>query len=307
MDYIINLNKPKGLSSHDAVQKVKSILGISKAGHSGTLDPSATGVLLICCNRSTKISGFLSDFDKEYVTTLRLGIETDTMDIEGNVLKEMNTSHVTELLIEETFKKYTGLVMQTPPMFSAIKYNGTPLYKYARKGITVERRRRPVYIYDIKLVQFNNPFLTLSVSCGKGTYIRSLCSDISECMGTCGHVHSLVRTKIGQHNINNSIDLNRLINYNNFPLKLINVKGFYSIDFMLSHLDEIYLTPEEVNRIMNGNVIKNNTLLTKEYPLRLKDSEGRLIGIGVRTERGIKKTKTFINVKEFLKQSINFC
>ncbi len=335
MDYIINLNKPRGITSHDAVQKVKSILSLFKAGHAGTLDPVATGVLLICCNMATRISGYLSELDKEYIVTMRLGFKTDTMDTEGTITKKMDTSFVTESMIEGVLKEYTGTILQTPPMFSAIKHKGVPLYKLARKGISLKREKRPVHIYSIELMHFENPFLTLRVSCSKGTYIRSLGNDIAESAGTYGHVFSLKRTKVGKYNIHHSVDINDLENLPQSPRppfdKGINpphsflrkgglrgiskeglrgidkgrqrgdLDGFYSIDDVLSHLRELPLSPEETTRVLTGRIIRNMGSVEMGNSLRLKNGEGMLIGIGISSNKGIKMSKSLINIPEYLK------
>jgi len=304
MDYIINLNKPEGITSHCAVEKVKSLLSMNRAGHTGTLDPAATGVLLVCCNRATRISEYLSGLDKEYIVTMRFGIRTDTMDREGNIIEKMDPSFVTESMIEGVIKEYTGTILQTPPMFSAIKHKGTPLYKFARKGISVEREKRSVHVNSIELIHLENPFLTMRITCSKGTYIRSLCSDIAESAGTCGHVFSLKRTKVGRYPIDHSVNFTELENIFHIPsfVEGGGLRGFYSIDDILSHLREIFLSPEETKRLLTGRTIKNGSLGTENL-FRLKDDEGMLIGIGILSNEEVRLSKSFIHIHEYLKKN----
>ncbi len=314
-DFIINLNKPEGISSHTAVQKVKTSLSLSKAGHAGTLDPSASGVLIVCCNRATGASRFLSDLDKEYLVTMRLGIRTDTMDREGKIIEERSFSYVTGAMVEDILPQFTGAIFQKPPMFSAIKQNGVPLYKYARKGITLERKERQVHIYRIDLIHFGAPFVTLRVCCSKGTYIRSLCSDMAEGLKTCSHIHSLQRTRTGKFLLNDSLNMEDLSVIHDFiriggSKSLIKEswmerKGVYSLDNALSHLCEIYLSSEETRRLLMGQQVKRNTLAAQGF-LRIKDHESRLLGIGVSSSGQVKVSRFLVNSHKYLKQNANF-
>lgn len=215
MDIIINLNKPKNITSHDAVQIVKRHLSCKKAGHAGTLDPLAEGVLIVCIDGATKIARFISEFKKEYIFTMKLGERTDTFDMTGKVIQKVSDVCVEEGRLKDILKKYVGTIEQTPPMYSAIKVKGVPLYKLARRGIEIERPKKRVNIYDIELLRFNVPFVELRVVCSKGTYVRSLCDDIGNELGVYGHMYSLIRTRVGDFKIEDSVTLED-IKKNNF-------------------------------------------------------------------------------------------
>ncbi len=296
MNIVINLNKDPGITSHDAVTAVKKLLKVRKAGHAGTLDPIATGILLICLNEATKISSLLSDIDKEYIMTAKLGESTDTYDTEGKVIKKFEISNLKFQIeqIKEIIQRFTGEIEQIPPMYSAIKVSGEPLYKLARKGIEIERKPRKVIINSIEILSFESPFLKLRVSCSKGAYMRSLCNDIGNALGVGAHMVELVRTRIGQFSLENSAKINELHH---------KTTSLYSIDAALKHLPEIKLEGDNLKRAKNGNPVKieqksgsaeAKDFQTSELPdlrtcfIRLKDPEGRLFGIGKVSKGSIK-------------------
>jgi len=200
MDGIILINKEKNCTSHDVVYKVKKIFG-QKVGHTGTLDPNATGVLPLLIGKGTKISKYLINHDKIYLVTLKLGEKRDTADSEGNVTQKKNVP--AEAFIRENilkaFSRFTGKISQIPPIYSAIKVNGKKLYEYARKGQNVEVKPRQIEIYyiNLKKIDIENNEIIFEVSCSKGTYIRSLCEDIAESLNTVGYMKELNRTKVG--------------------------------------------------------------------------------------------------------------
>ncbi len=302
MNIVLNLNKDYNLTSHDAVTLVKKLFKVRKAGHAGTLDLIATGVLVVCLNEATKVASFISDLDKEYIMTAKLGESTDTYDAEGKVIKKFQISNFKFQIeeIKEITRRFTGEIEQIPPMYSAIKVSGKPLYKLARKGIEIERKPRKVKIYSIEILKAQSPFLTIKVSCSKGTYIRSLCNDIGEALGVGAHITELMRTKIGQFSIENSAKISEL------PYK---TSSLYSIDAALNHLPEIILDGDNLRKAKNGNPIKTvtsnelivtskekenstNSLLVARCSLlpyiRLKSPEGRLFGIGKIFNNSIK-------------------
>ncbi len=283
MNIVISLNKDYGITSHDAVTAVKKLFKVRKAGHAGTLDPIATGVLLICTNEATKIAPFLSGLDKEYIVTMKLGESTDTYDSEGRVTKQFEISDLRFRIedIERIIQRFIGEIEQIPPMYSAIKVSGKPLYKLARAGVEVERKPRKVTINAIEISAFESPFLTLKVSCSKGTYMRSLCNDIGETLGVGAHMTGLIRTRIGSFTIGNSARISEL------PGK---TSAMFSMDDALSHLPEIILAGEELKRVKNGNPIPLSLELSwsLEKIIRLKDPDGRLLGIGKVVEDLIK-------------------
>lgn len=210
MDGVININKPKGITSHDVVKRVKRILGAKKVGHGGTLDPEATGVLPILVGKATKISCFLINSDKEYIGIMKLGEETDTLDATGKVISEFSGPLPTEGEIIEAFSRFLGKIPQIPPMYSAKKIRGSPLYVLARRGINVEREAKEVTIYSLDLLKIEPPFVTFRALCSKGTYVRSLVSEIGKALGCGAYLSSLVRTRVGDLRIEDSISIEEI-------------------------------------------------------------------------------------------------
>ncbi len=206
---IVLVNKPKGITSHDVVDVARGRLGIRKIGHAGTLDPMATGLLILLVGKATKLSSRFSQFDKQYEATLHLGIRTDTADAEGKVIEEREVS-VSESQIKEAFSKFVGEIEQVPPMVSAIRYKGKRLYELARKGIVVPRPPRRVTIYELKITEINLPYVSFVVTCSKGTYIRKLCEDIGELLGCGAHQCRLHRIRIGPFSVKEAIELEEL-------------------------------------------------------------------------------------------------
>ncbi|WP_432209427.1 tRNA pseudouridine(55) synthase TruB [Acinetobacter variabilis] len=195
------LNKPLGISSNAALQKVRWLYRAQKAGHTGALDPLASGLLPICLGEATKFSHYLLDSTKRYQTTVFLGHSTTTGDVEGEVLLEKPVPELNEELIQETIAKFVGEIQQVPPMYSALKKEGRPLYELARKGIEIEREARPITIYAIELLSFSENSIMLDVTCSKGTYIRVLGEDIAKALGTYGHLTYLHRIQTGHFDL----------------------------------------------------------------------------------------------------------
>ena len=198
IDGVFLLDKPQGMSSNDIMQKVKRLFQANKAGHTGALDPLATGMLPICLGEATKSSQFLLDADKRYVVTAKLGERTDTSDAEGQVVKTRPVNVETSQILT-ALEQFRGDILQVPTMFSALKHNGKPLYEYARAGITVEREARPITIFELNFIEYQAPFLTLEVHCSKGTYIRTLVDDLGEVLGCGAHVTVLRRTAVADY------------------------------------------------------------------------------------------------------------
>ena len=245
MDGIILINKEKGCTSHGIVNKVKHILN-EKVGHTGTLDPNATGLLPILVGKGTKISQYLINHDKEYEVELKLGIKTDTADIEGKILEEKN---VEDKIFEreniiKSLNKFIGKQKQIPPIYSAIKINGKKLYEYARKNIDIEINPRDIEIYEIKLnnIDKENKLIKFAVKCSKGTYIRSLCEDIAKELGTIGFMKELNRTKVGIFDIKDSIKIEDL------------EQNINNINFLQTHtisIEEVFINLYGNNNIIN--------------------------------------------------------
>ena len=206
---IVIVHKEKGFTSHDVVAKMRGICGQKKIGHTGTLDPEATGVLPVCLGNGTRLCDMLTDRDKEYVALLRLGVETDTQDMTGTILARRPVE-AGEQQVREAVLSFQGSYLQTPPMYSALKVNGKKLYELAREGKEVERQAREVQIEEIEILDMHLPTLQLRVVCSKGTYIRTLCADIGQKLGCGGALESLVRTRVGEFSLKDALTLRQL-------------------------------------------------------------------------------------------------
>ena len=200
IEAVIPIWKPVDWTSFDVVKKLRSQIKPAKVGHAGTLDPFAEGVLMLCTGKYTKQVESFMDKEKEYLAEIQLGVETDTLDPTGKVVRTADVPELSENEINIVLKEFIGEIKQEPPMFSALKVNGQPLYKLARKGINIPRKNRAVTIYVIELINFTKNTIILKVVCGRGTYIRSLSKDIAENLNTVGHLASLKRTRIGEYN-----------------------------------------------------------------------------------------------------------
>ncbi len=212
MDGILNINKPPGKTSFNIVAMVKRLIGERQVGHAGTLDPAATGVLPICFGRATRIIEFMADAAKTYRAEIELGITTDTYDAEGNITDRKDPSYVTRTDLETALASFRGVIQQTPPMYSAVKHHGKPLYELARAGIEVERKSRLAKIYSLELINWQPPVATIEVVCGKGTYIRSLAYDLGQLLGCGAYLKSLVRTRYGIFDIHDAISADEFEN-----------------------------------------------------------------------------------------------
>lgn len=278
---MINLDKPRGITSHEAVTRVKRLFGIKKAGHAGTLDPLATGVLLVCTGEATKISRFLMDLGKEYVATMKFGERTDTLDADGKVVETDEGFSFGPREVEEALSRFRGVIRQRPPMYSALKVGGKPLYKLARKGEEVERAEREVNIHSIEAEKFSPPFLRFRVSCSRGTYIRVLVDDIGRALGTVAHMTELRRTRIGGFGVEDSAGLEELPGRESAAV---------SVDSALSHLREAVLFEGDYPHALNGRPFGALAydVVGQAEGLRLKDPGGRLFAIGVVSGEMIK-------------------
>src|SRR5512134_69646 len=209
VDGVLLLDKPEGLTSNAALQRAKRALRAEKAGHTGTLDPAATGLIALCFGEATKFSGMLLDADKVYLAVVQLGVTTRTGDRDGEVL-ERRESRADRGAVEQALARFRGRILQTPPMHSAIKLAGTPLYAYARKGQEVDRAPREVVVHALELERIEGDLLHLSIHCGKGTYVRTLAEDIGRALGCGGHLAALRRTGVGAFNLDRALPLERL-------------------------------------------------------------------------------------------------
>ncbi len=291
MDGIILINKQKNCTSHDVVNKIKHMVN-EKVGHTGTLDPNATGLLPILIGQGTKLSYYLINHDKEYEVTLQLGIKTDTADGEGKVLEEQNVDKevLEESDVETILKSFIGKQLQTPPMYSAIKLNGKKLYEYARKNIQVDVKPREIGVYDISITHINaeKNELQFVVKCSKGTYIRSLCEDIAEKMGTIGYMKELNRTKVGIFDIKNSITIEGLEDNKDNETYL--QEHVVSIEDLFIELygneNKVMLSERKIELFLNG-VKLTQALADGLY--RVYDEKGTFLGIGSVKDRLLKR------------------
>jgi tRNA pseudouridine55 synthase len=210
LDGILNINKSAGMTSFRVVAIVKRLTGEKHAGHAGTLDPDATGVLPVCLGKATRVVEFMMDNHKTYRAIIELGVTTDTFDGDGKVVKERDASGVTKKQLEQALDNFRGDVQQTPPMYSALKHQGQPLYQLARAGIDVERQSRAIKIYRLELTEWQPPLVTLEVECSKGTYIRSLANDLGEALGCGAYLKTLVRTQYGNFDIKDAVTLEQV-------------------------------------------------------------------------------------------------
>ncbi|HAJ33978.1 MAG TPA: tRNA pseudouridine(55) synthase TruB [Candidatus Atribacteria bacterium] len=305
MNGILNIFKPKGISSYQVVKEVRNILDISKAGHTGTLDPFASGVLLICIGQATKIAEFLVGMKKHYQGEMILGISTDSQDSEGKIIQKREVkTDINEKRIKDIFRKYEGTISQMPPMFSAAHYKGKRLYHLARKGIEVKRNPKKVKIYQLNLINFAqkvNPIVKFEVVCSKGTYVRTLCNDIGDELGCGAHLSNLVRKKVGNFSIEDSLNLEELKKE-----KALGKRYLISIDSALEELNKITLKNEAIKTVLNGGVITSEQIVEipkwlktrKDKFVKIFDTKGNLLSIGT-SIKDDRKNIIFKPVKVF--------
>ena len=278
---IVNIYKEKGYTSHDVVAVLRKVVGQKKIGHTGTLDPDATGVLPVCLGRATKVCELLTDHDKTYEALLLLGRTTDTQDISGEVLEERDPGDLTEEEVRSCIESFIGEYDQIPPMYSALKVNGKKLYELAREGKTVERKSRKVQIYGIHILEMNLPHVRMEVDCSKGTYIRTLCHDIGEKLRVGGCMEELERTKVGRFLKEDAVTLDEV------RQKMEQGEGaelFTPLDQIFAELPAVTVTDAKAWMSYNGNDLPERFLLEKEewtdgQEVRVYDSRKNFIGL----------------------------
>lgn len=285
MDGIIIINKEKNYTSNDVVNIVKKITK-SKVGHTGTLDPNATGVLPLLIGNATKISKYLINHDKEYEVVLQLGIRTETADVEGKVIeeKEVTAEMLNKDNIEEKLQQFIGKQEQIPPIYSAIKVNGKKLYEYARRGQEVELKPRQIEIYSIQLLSINEKEKQISfkVKCSKGTYIRSLCEDISKKLGTVGYMKELNRLQVGEFYIKDAVTISEMKE----KIEAGNLESIITIEEIFKNNPQIQLEQEQIEPYING--VKINTKKTNGV-YRIYKPNGTFIGLGIIENSKLKR------------------
>lgn len=290
LDGILLLDKPLGMSSNAALQRAKGLYKARKAGHTGSLDPLASGVLPICFGEATKVSAFLLSSDKRYRTVAQLGQISSTGDMEGEILETKPVPALDSAAIEAVLAQFRGPIEQIPPMHSALKHEGTPLYKLARQGISIERKVRHVTIYELTVVESSETTLTLDVLCSKGTYIRTLVEDIGNALGCGAFVAELRRTEVspfGEYPIYTLEQLTALAETGGLMDILL------PVDTAIAHWPSLNLNAEETQRLCNGLRVERDDVPEAEG-IRLYDPENRFIGTGQRHESGLLAAKRLL-------------
>lgn len=279
MNGLINLYKPAGMTSFSAVARVRRILGEKKVGHGGTLDPEATGILPICVGKGTRCADYFLLQPKTYRAELTFGLATDTGDIWGTVIEEQDASFVTEEMFTAILPKFVGEIEQLPPAYSALKIGGVPAYKLARKGQTPELAPRKIRIYEITLLGFGGGKASIEVTCGRGTYIRTLCEDLAKALGTCATMSSLERISYGPFHKAQAVTLEAL---EQNPVLL-------PLDLILTHLPRVELYGKEEDNYRHGRPTRILEDFTGEC--RVYGADGGLIGVGLAESGGLRGVK----------------
>lgn len=304
MDGILNLAKPKGPTSHDVIQRVRSAIGVKRVGHTGTLDPMAEGVLVVCIGKAARIAEYLVGCEKEYEADLVLGISTATQDAEGEIISIADASYITQESVLSVLPKFTGSILQVPPMVSAIKRDGKRLYELARNNIEVHREPREVTISLLEMTSFNFdqdrgvPIVGLRIVCSSGTYIRTLCSDIGDALGVGGHMGALIRTRVGKFCIQDSITLDEL---ESTALSGDVSHFFISMKDALSDLPCIVIDDEMTAKVANGSLIVIRSDIADGELVRICSERGEFLAVGKilarGTEKFLKPEKVFVGAE----------
>jgi tRNA pseudouridine55 synthase len=296
---VLLLDKPEGISSTQALAKAKWLLNAEKAGHTGTLDPFATGLLPLCFGEATKFASDLLDADKTYEATIRLGVTTTTGDPEGEVIETCEVD-VERAKIEVALNSFRGPIDQIPPMYSALKRDGKPLYAYAREGKTLEREARAVIIHELELVALTSPDIQIRVRCSKGTYIRVLGEDIGKVLGTGAHLVSLRRVGVGNLLIADAMTLDALAALSETDRK----NSLLPADRLLSELTPVVLPPELASRFMQGQRISLGKEGVDYLPagterVKVLDTKQILLGVASISAEGLLQPERLVSVREF--------
>ena len=289
MNGIININKPRGFTSHDVVAKLRGILKTKKIGHTGTLDPDAVGVLPVCVGRATKVADMLTASEKEYVAEVTLGSKTDTQDASGTVLATAEVS-VTEEDVLRVAREFVGDSMQIPPMYSAIKQDGKKLYELARAGVEVEREPRPITIHaiEVETLDLEHHRFTMRVACSKGTYIRTLCQDMGDRLGCFAHMSALNRTKSGRFCLEDAItleDVERLTQGEDFSF-------LQPVDKVFEEFAPLYLSERKAQLVCHGVQVRTPGLI-EGTTYRVYDEKGNFLTLSLAEKGMLKILKTF--------------
>ena len=303
---VLLIDKPQGMTSQQVVSKVKYLLksdvhDSKKAGHTGTLDPMATGLLPICLGEATKFSHYQLDAIKSYQAIIKLGEQTDTGDAEGEIIATSPVPHVTQAMLQSVIKQFLGEIMQVPPMYSALKKDGKKLYELAREGIEVERAARPLTIYELSLTPLSDQQLQLTVTCSKGTYVRVLAEDIAKALGTLGHLTALRRIRTGDFEIANAITL--------ADFAALDIAARFdkllAVDACVHSLPSLVLDASQSKRIRQGQRLNvKATMLTQQLNLtanqmfRLLDPQHQFLGTGLLEPNGRLQPMKLVNLNQ---------
>lgn len=283
-DGVLIIKKEIGWTSHDVVAKVRGLLGGAKVGHAGTLDPAATGVLPLLIGKATRVAEYLVGWDKEYRAVLRLGETTDTQDATGTVLQRVETTGVSLEILDGVIARFRGPQKQVPPMYSAVKVAGRPLYKSARAGETVERAERDIVIHELEVTAVDGRDVGLRIVCSKGTYIRTLCADMGQALGVGGHLLSLERTRVGSLAVEQGLTVEQFaahVTVGSVDAVLL------TLDQVLAQLPLVTVTAEQAVRVLHGAPVgAPHDLPPTLSPIRVKDERGRLLAIGAYDGQG---------------------
>jgi tRNA pseudouridine55 synthase len=282
---VLIVNKPDGWTSHDVVMRVRAVLGIQKVGHAGTLDPHATGVLPILIGKGTKVAQYLLDWDKEYLAVLQLGQKTDTQDAWGTLLEDVPCNALSEDDVRSAFNHFHGTIQQVPPMYSAVKVAGQPLYKKARKGQTVERQAKSVVIHDLEIQRMDLPEVSFRVACSKGTYVRTLCEDIGDRLGVGGHLKWLQRSRVGPLRLDQALNMESITDVLKYD------GAFCSLDHVLGGFPVVTVNGDDARKVLHGNAIPWSRVERTEEEVgiaiqeenrrvRVKSKDGDLLALG---------------------------
>lgn len=293
MNGVLVINKPQQWTSHDVVNKARRLLHEKKIGHTGTLDPLATGVLVLCIGKATKIVRYLEADDKEYIADLKLGTTTDTLDSAGSILETREYSPPSRDEVVRALDGFRGNILQRPPAYSALKVSGVPSYRLARQGTMLEHEERPVTISAINLLEYRDPLVRFSVTCSKGTYIRTLCADIGSFLGTGAHLTALVRTRSGRFRIEQAIDLEQLTQKESVGLA---EQTLLSLNEALGSFATVTVGASEARRISHGNSISfplGFAVNDSQMLIQVLDREGRLLAIA-KTSMGLIRPEVVI-------------
>jgi len=293
MNGVLNINKPSGMTSHDVVQHARRILREKRIGHTGTLDPLATGVLVLCVGRATRIAHYLEAAEKEYRAVMRLGITTDTLDSEGRILETKSYTAPDRKTLVDAMRRFLGTTMQRPPAFSAVKIAGVPSYKLARQGKAEPNKPRPASIQSIELTGYDDPFVSLTVQCSKGVYIRSLCADIGDALGMGAHVTSLQRTRSGRFSLDAGVTLEELAT---MAAAGTEDTAVTTIDEALAGFPVVSLADADAERVCHGNKVScpESVANGNGDMVRLHDRSGRILALARADENFLRPELVFL-------------